>query len=174
MLKMIFIVLIMLVVTALILAALKPDNFSISRTVSIKATPEKIAPLISDFHNMQTWSAWEKVDPAMQRNYSGADRGVGAHYAWQGNKDIGSGSMEITESSLTKIAMKLDFTAPFEAHNMVEFTLTPNGDSTTVTHVMSGPSPYISKVMSLVFSMDKMVGTKFEEGLANLKANAEK
>jgi len=29
-------------------------------------------------------------------------------------------------------------------------------------------------VMSLVFSMDKMVGPKFEEGLANLKATAEK
>lgn len=174
MLKIIFIALIILLASALIFAAFKPDSFSISRTVNIKAPPEKIAPMINDFHNMQAWSAWEKVDPAMQRTYSGADNGVGARYAWQGNKDIGSGSMEITESSPTKIAMKLDFTAPFEAHNMVEFTLTPNGDSTTVTHTMSGPSPYISKVMSLVFSMDKMVGTKFEEGLANLKASAEK
>lgn len=174
MLKTILIALVVLVAIALILAALKPDSFSISRSVNIKAPPEKIVPLINDFHNMQTWSAWEKVDPAMQRTYSGAASGVGAKYAWQGNKNIGSGSMEITELTPTKIAMKLDFTAPFEAHNNVEFTLTPNNEGTVVTHVMSGPSPYISKVMSLVCSMDKMVSTKFEEGLASLKVAAEK
>jgi Polyketide cyclase / dehydrase and lipid transport len=173
-LKLILIALIVLVVIALILAAFKPNSFSISRAVNIKAPPEKIAPLINDFHHMQTWSAWEKIDPAMKRTYSGASSGVGAHYAWQGNKNIGSGSMKITESSPTKIAIKLDFTAPFEAHNMVEFTLTPSGDSTTVMQVMSGPSPYISKVMSMMCSMDKMVGTKFEEGLASLKVAAEK
>jgi hypothetical protein len=173
MLKIILIALIVLVVIALIMAALKPNSFSISRSVNIKAPPEKIFPLINDFHNMQAWSAWEKIDPAMKRTYSGAASSVGAQYAWEGNKNIGSGSMEITESSSTKIAMKLDFTAPMVAHNMVEFTLVPAGDSTTVTQVMYGPSPYISKAMSLVFSMEKMVGTKFEEGLASLKAIAE-
>jgi uncharacterized protein YndB with AHSA1/START domain len=173
MLKMIFIALIAALAIAMILAALKPDQFSISRSVVIKAPPEKIFPLINDFHNMQTWSAWEKIDPTMKRTYSGATSGVGAHYAWQGNKDIGSGSMEITESTPTKITMKLDFTAPFEAHNKVDFTLTPSGEGTTVKQEMYGPSPYVSKVMSLVFSMDKMVGPKFEEGLANLKATAE-
>lgn len=174
MLKTILIVLGSFVAVVLILAALKPDHFSITRSVNIKAPPEKIAPLINDFHQMQTWSAWERIDPAMKRTFSGAKSGVGAKYAWSGNKDIGSGSMEITESSPTKIAMKLDFTAPMEAHNMVEFTLTPIGDTTTVLHTMYGPSPYISKLMGLLLSMDKMVGTKFEEGLANLKAVAEK
>lgn len=158
----------------LILAATKPDSFRIERTISIKAIPEKIAPLINDFHHMQTWSAWEKVDPAMKRTYSGAASGIGAKYAWEGNKDIGSGSMEIMMSSPTKVAMRLDFTAPFVAHNMVEFTLTPNGESTIVTHAMFGPSPYFSKLISLVFNMDKMVGSKFEDGLAQLKVFAEK
>ncbi len=174
MLRLIILLLIALIAVVLILVALKPNRFSISRSVNIKATSEKIAPLINDFHNMQAWSAWEKVDPAMKRTYGGATSGVGAKYAWEGNKNIGSGSMEITESSPTKIAMKLDFTAPFAAHNMVEFTLSPSGDSVMVTQTMSGPSPYISKLMSLVCSMDKMVGSKFEEGLASLKAAAEK
>lgn len=174
MIKIIAIIILVIIAAVLVYAATKPDTFRIERSINIKATPEKIAPLINDFHNMQAWSAWEKVDPAMQRTYSGADSGVGAQYAWQGNKDIGAGSMEITESTPTKIAMNLDFTAPFEAHNKVEFTLTPNGDGSTVNHAMFGPSPYISKLMGLVFSMDKMVGTKFEEGLAALKTMAEK
>jgi hypothetical protein len=56
----------------------------------------------------------------------------------------------------------------------VEFTLVPEGNATVVTQAMYGPSPFISKVMSLVFSMDKMVGGKYEEGLLSLKALAEK
>ena len=70
--------------------------------------------------------------------------------------------------------MKLDMIKPMEAHNRVEFTLEPKGDATQVTWVMSGPSPYVAKVMSTVFSMDRMVGGEFEKGLADLKAQAEK
>ncbi len=174
MLRLIVIIIAIIIIALLVYAATRPDTFRIERSIHIKASSEKIVSLINNFHNMQAWSAWEKVDPAMQRAYSGADSGVGAKYAWQGNKEIGAGSMEITESTPTKIVMKLDFTAPFKAHNTVEFTLTPHGDGVTVTHAMFGPSPFISRLMGLVFSMDKMVGSKFEEGLATLKAIAEK
>jgi uncharacterized protein YndB with AHSA1/START domain len=175
MLNLILIVLIVLVTIVLILAATKPDTFRIERSINIKAPPEKIFPLIADFHQMNTWSAWEKVDPAMKRSFTGAESGKGAKYAWDGNKDIGQGSMEILEATpSSRVLFKLDFYKPFEAHNMAEFTLTPHGETTTVNHAMYGPSPYISKLMSLVFSMDKMVGSKFEEGLSSLKASAEK
>jgi hypothetical protein len=39
---------------------------------------------------------------------------------------------------------------------------------------MYGPSPFVAKLMGLFFSMDKMVGGKYEEGLAKLKALAER
>ena len=175
MIKTIVIVLALVVAALLIYAATKPDSFRIERTTTIKATPEKIFPLINDFHQWEAWSPWEKIDPALKRTYSGASSGKGAVYEWSGNKDIGQGRMEIVESTLpTKVALKLDFITPFEAHNMVEFVLVPQGDSTTVTQAMYGPSPYISKLMSLVFSMEKMVGGKYEEGLASLKSLAEK
>ena len=175
MLKLILIALILLIIIALILAVLKPNTFRIERSINIKAPPEKIFPLIADFHQMNAWSAWEKVDPAMKRSFSGAESGKGAMYAWDGNREIGQGSMEIVEATpSSSVLFKLDFYKPFEAHNMAEFTLTPHGETTTVNHAMFGPSPFISKFMSLVFSMEKMVGSKFEEGLANLKAIAEK
>jgi len=83
--------------------------------------------------------------------------------------------MEITESSApSRLEIKIDFMAPFEAHNTVSFTLVPQGQGTVVTQAMYGPRPFISKLMSLFFSMDKMVGSKYEEGLATLKALAEK
>jgi uncharacterized protein YndB with AHSA1/START domain len=175
MLKLILIVLVILIAIALILASTKPDTFRIERSVNIKAPPEKIFPLIADFHQMNRWSAWEKVDPAMKRSITGPESGKGAMYAWDGNKEIGQGSMEILEATpSTKVLIKIDFYKPFEAHNTVEFTLVPDGEATTVTHAMYGPNPFISKLMSLFFNMEKMVGPKFEEGLANMKAIAEK
>lgn len=162
-------------IMTLIYAATKPDSFRIERSIDIKAPPEKIFPLIIDFHHMNTWSAWEKIDPAMQRSFSGAESGKGAMYACDGNKKIGQGSMEILEATpSSNVLFKLDFYKPFEAHNMAEFTLVQHGETTTVSHAMFDPSPFISKLMSLVFSMDKMVGPKFEEGLSNLKMIAEK
>lgn len=175
MLKTILLTILAIVAAALIYAATKPDNFRIERSATIKAPPERIYPLIADFHQWEAWSPWEKIDPALKRTYSGAPGGVGAIYEWNGNKDVGQGRMEIVDTSPpSKVVLKLDFMKPFEAHNNVSFTLTRQQDeSTQVTQAMYGPSPYISKVMSLFFSMDKMVGEKYEEGLANLKAQAE-
>lgn len=175
MIKIILIIVIVMIVAVLIYAATLPDTFQIKRSISIKAPPDKIFPLINDLHSMQTWSAWEKVDPAMQRTYSGAASGVGAKYAWLGNREIGQGSMELTESiPPSKVSFNLDFIKPFEGHNTVDFTLVPNGESTVVTQTMNGSNPYIAKVMCLLFfNQDKMIGDKFEEGLAGLKITAE-
>ena len=175
MLGIVAIIIILAIVIVLILVAMRPSTFRIERSINVKASPEKIFPLIANFRQMNKWSAWEKVDPTMKRSYRGVESGKGAIYAWDGNKEIGQGSMEILESTpSSKVLIKIDFYKPFEAHNTVEFTLVPNGETTTVNHAMYGPSPYISKLMSLVFSIDKMVGSKFEEGLANLKMIAEK
>jgi hypothetical protein len=70
--------------------------------------------------------------------------------------------------------MKLDFLRPFEAHNIAEFILEPKGGATDVTWALHGPTPYVSKLMSVFISMDSMVGGAFEEGLGNLKSLAEK
>ncbi len=175
MLKMSLIVVALLVGGLLIFVATKPDSFRVERSTLIKAPPEKIFLLVNDLHQWEPWSPWEKLDPALKRVYSGANSGVGAIYEWLGNSKVGHGRMEIIESTAaSKVVLKLHFIKPFEAKNTVEFVLGKEGDSTRVTQAMYGPSPYISKLMSLVFSMDKMVGTKYEEGLGNLKNLAER
>ncbi|TDU32860.1 polyketide cyclase/dehydrase/lipid transport protein [Panacagrimonas perspica] len=174
MLKIILVVIVVAIAGVLAYAATRPDTFRVERSISIKAPPEKIFPLIDDLQAWTTWSPYEKKDPAMQRTFGSITQGRGATYAWNGNKEVGQGSMEITESTASsRVAMNLNFIAPFEAHNQVEFTLIPAGDSTTVTWALFGPSPFISKLMGLVFDMDKMVGTDFEAGLASLKGIAE-
>jgi uncharacterized protein YndB with AHSA1/START domain len=166
---------VVLVAGFLIYAATRPDAFRTERSASVKAPPEKIFALINDLHQWVSWSPWEKIDPALKRTHSGAASGKGAVYAWEGNNKVGSGSMEILDTiPASRITIKLDFIKPFEGHNTAEFKIERAGDSTTVTWAMFGPSPYLSKVMGLVFSMDKMIGDQFETGLANLKAIAEK
>ena len=175
MFKTIAITITVLIGVILVYAATRPDSFRIERSTSIKAPPEKIFPLINDFRQWEAWSPWEKIDPEIKRTYSGTTSGKGAVYEWHGNKDVGQGRMEIIDSlPPSRVALKLDFITPFEAHNSVDFTLATQGDTTIVTQAMYGPSPYIAKVMGLFFSMEKMVGQKYEEGLANLKAAAEK
>jgi uncharacterized protein YndB with AHSA1/START domain len=175
MLKAIVVVVVVGIAALLIFAATKPDTFRIERSASIKAPPDKVFALLTNFQGWGAWSPWEKKDPAMKRVHRGAASGKGAIYEWDGNKDVGQGRMEITDvSPPSKVVIKLDFIKPFEAHNIVEFTLEPKGDTTNVAWVMHGPSPYITKVMTLFFDMDQMVGKDFETGLANLKSVAEK
>ncbi|MDB5803050.1 MAG: polyketide cyclase / dehydrase and lipid transport family protein [Betaproteobacteria bacterium] len=182
MLKIALIVLILLVlavVVVLVIAMQKPDTFSVQRAILIKAPPEKIFPYINDLKAWTTWSPYEKKDPAMQRTLSAVTAGKGAVYEWNGNKNVGQGRMEILDAPApSKVVIKLDFLKPFEGHNTAEFTLVPQGDAsqptTQVTWLMHGPAPLMNKVMSTVMNLDKMIGDDFADGLANLKALAEK
>jgi hypothetical protein len=156
-------------------AATKPDDFRVTRSARIDAPSEKIFPLIDDFHRWPSWSPYEVKDSAMKRTLSGATSGKGAIYEWNGDSNVGTGRMEILQSSpASKVVIKLDFIKPFEGHNVAEFTLEPTGSATDVTWAMHGPTPFIGKVMHTIFDMDKMVGTDFAIGLANLKALTEK
>jgi hypothetical protein len=158
----------------LAIAATRPDQFQVTRNAVIKAPAPKIFALIDDLRSFNNWSPFEKKDPSAKGSYSGATRGVGAAYAWQGRK-VGAGRMEITASQAPhKLTMRLDFVKPFKAQNTAEFTLLPHGDAlTVVSWTLRGPSPYLSRLIGVVIDMDAMIGKDFEAGLANLKALTE-
>ena len=174
MLKKIGLVLVVLVAALLLFAATRPDSFSVERRIVVQAPPEKIQPFIADFHRWADWSPWEHLDPAMKRTFGGPQAGVGATYAWQGNKDVGSGRMEVKAAAPDQVRIQLDFIEPFEGHNMTDFVLTPKDGATEVRWVMSGPAPFISKLMGVFVSMDSMIGKDFEKGLAQMKDAAAK
>ena len=139
MFKLIAIAVVVLAAAVLIFAATRPDLFHVKRAIAIKAPPEKVFAFINDLHRWRDWSPFERRDPAMKISFNGAGSGKGAKYEWSGNDKAGKGSIEIVESLPTaKVAMKLELQKPIEAHNIVEFTLKANGDSTNVTWAMSG------------------------------------
>ena len=167
------VVLAIVVAVVLILAVTKPDVFRVQRAAAMQAPPERIFSLINDFHQWGNWSPWEHRDPAMKRTFSGNESGKGAVYAWDGNKNVGAGRMEILDAVLPKIVIKLDFIKPFEGHNTAEFTMLPRGGATDVTWTMYGATPLLGKVMHVFINMDRMIGKDFEAGLANLKKAVE-
>lgn len=155
-------------------AATRPDVFQVVRSTLIQAPPDRIFPLINDFHRWTEWSPYETKDADLKRVYGGAESGVGATYGWEG-KNTGTGTMEIVESATpSRLTIKLDFTRPFKASNIVDYTLVPEVGGTRVTWDIHGPNALIGKVISLFIDMDRMVGGDFETGLANLKTVAEK
>ncbi len=175
MIEKIVIAIVVVIVAILGYAVSLPDTFRVERSISIKASPEKIFSRINDFHRWAEWSPWENLDPHLKRTYRGLVPGAGSSYLWEGNDKVGAGSMEILVSEAPhKIGIKLDFIRPFEGHNTTEFTLAAKGEYTEVTWAMFGPSPYTSKLMGVFFSMDRIVGKDFETGLANLKTATEK
>ena len=174
MIKTILLVLGVAIALVLLLAAFRPDSFRIERSLAIQAPPEKIYPHLTDFRAWGAWSPWEKKDPALKRTFAGAERGVGSSYAWEGDK-VGQGRMEIAEATpASNVRIKLDFVSPLEAHNVVDFTLRPEGNKTVVRWSMQGPQPYLNKVIGIFMDIDRLVGRDFEAGLAALKAVAEK
>ena len=167
------IVIAVLVIAVLAVAASRPGTFQVRRSTTIKASPETIYPLISDWHAFLTWSPFEK-DPAMKRTFKGAAGAKGATYEWDGNNKVGAGRIEIIEAAApSRLVMQLDMIRPMKAQNTVEFTLAGKAGATEVTWSMQGSVPFMGKLMGLVMNCEKMVGSQFEEGLAKLKSLAE-
>jgi hypothetical protein len=155
-------------------AITQPDKFRVQRSATIDAPPEKLIGILTDLRRGAEWSPYEKKDPAMKKTFSGPASGAGARLAWDGNKDVGAGTLTVAEVTPSKITLDLDMTRPMTASNKVEYTLAQQGNATSMTWALYGPMPLISKVMCVFLNFDKMIGADMERGLNDLKALAER
>lgn len=164
------------VIAALLLYAVsRPDRFHVERSTTIQAPAERLHPLVNDLRQFNTWNPYARKDPAMQVQYRGPAAGPGAMLEFQGNKDVGKGRIGITASSApSSVTMQLDMFEPFEGHNVVTFSLVPEGNATRVTWAMDGPSPFVARLIGIFIDMDQMIGRDFEAGLSLLKSQAER
>ena len=162
------------IIAAIIIAAsAKPDTVHYERSIIIHAPPERILTHLVDFHKWGAWSPWEKMDPGMKREYSGAASGKGATYAWSGNGKAGEGSMEVMEVTTNAVNVDLRFIKPFRNECVIRFRCIPEAANTKLTWTMNGPNLFMGKVMGLFINMDRMIGKDFESGLVELKKQAE-
>jgi uncharacterized protein YndB with AHSA1/START domain len=171
MLKKILIGIAAVIVLFVIIVALQPGQYRVTRSATIPAAPAIVFDHVNDLHMWDAWSPWAKLDPAMKTTFEGPQSGTGASYAWVGNKQVGEGKMSITESKANELVqLKLEFIKPFASTATTEFTFKPEGDQTSVTWSMAGDKNFISKAFCLFMNMDKMIGGDFEKGFAGLKA----
>lgn len=166
----------LIIVVFVIVVATRSADYQVERKITISAPASVIFAKINDFHEWQQWSPWEKLDPHMKKTYSGPAAGVGAAYAWDGNKNVGKGQMTILESHPNeKVIIKLEFLEPWAAINTTTLSITPAAaGSFTLTWQMAGHHNFMGKAVSLFMNMDKMIGADFDKGLQSLKALAEK
>jgi hypothetical protein len=150
------------------------DTYTVVREIDVSAPPERVHSAIVDYREWRHWSPWEELDPELNRTYSGPESGVGSVYEWQGNRKAGAGRMEIITDSPHEVGSALQFIKPFKASSTTTFTLEPNDGGTHVTWTMVGQRTFMSKVMGIFTSMDKLVGKDFEKGLAQLRAYVER
>ncbi len=174
MLKKFLVALAAIVLVFIVVVAMRPADFRITRTTTIAVPAEIIFQNVNDLHKWEAWSPWAKLDPSMKQTHEGAAAGVGAIYSWDGNNDVGAGRMTITESRTNEaILIRLEFIKPFAAVNDTEFTFKSEENQTVVTWTMSGKNGFMAKAFCLFMNMDKMVGGDFEKGLVQMKTVAE-
>lgn len=160
------------VVSALI--ALQPSDFRVARSANMSAPPEAVFAQLNDFHNWDAWSPWAKLDPDAKSTYEGPTSGEGSIFHWDGDSNVGAGSMTILDSQPNEMVhIKLDFIRPLEGTSDVYFTLKPEGDQTNVTWSMEGKNGFMGKAISLVIDCDKMMNEQFDKGLASIKSIVE-
>jgi hypothetical protein len=157
------------VVAILVLASMKPDEFYVTRGAVIHAPPVVVFEKVNNLQNWNSFSPWAKLDPDAKIAFEGPQAGEGAIFRWDGDRNVGAGSMMITESRPTELVkFRLDFLRPFEDTTTTDFIFHPDNAGTYVTWSMYGKNTFFSKILSVVMDCDKMIGDFFEEGLANL------
>jgi hypothetical protein len=155
-------------------AVTQPDTFRVQRAATINAPAEKLTGILTDLRRGAEWSPYEKKDPAMKKTFSGPASGPGAKLEWDGNRDVGAGSLTVADVTPSKVTLNLAMTRPMNANNIVEYSFAPQGNATTMTWAMHGPMPLISKVICVFMNFDRMIGADMERGLQDLKALAER
>ena len=163
-----------IVVLFLIVVAMQPSEFRVTRSASVATGPAEVFPHVNELRKWDAWSPWTKLDPNAKNSFEGPAAGTGAAMTWAGNNEVGEGRMTITESRPNELVrFRLEFYKPMAGTSDAEFTFKPQGNQTEVTWTMTGKNNFIAKAMCMVMNMDKMIGGQFEQGLASLKSIAE-
>lgn len=158
---------------ALFMASCSPTEYQVKREMVIDAPSSIVFEQVNNHSNRIAWSPWESKDPEMTKSYEGPESGLGAIYKWSGNEDVGTGMLEITESTpSTFIKSELAFTEPWESSSTVEWTFEEGSDGTRAVWTISGELPGFMFWMGQE-EMDEAMAEDLENGLQNLKTICE-
>ncbi|EDM81960.1 hypothetical protein PPSIR1_05818 [Plesiocystis pacifica SIR-1] len=163
-------VLVLAVVVVLAMAAMKPDQIAVERSLVMKGTPADVKPFASDYTKFTTWIPWTELDPDQTMEFSDPPSGVGAWYTWSGNDDVGSGRMEILSVGDAEVVHRLTFIEPFASVAESTVRMKDAGEGQVeVTWAFVQDADFGTKLMTVFLDMDAMLGADFDKGLARMK-----
>jgi effector-binding domain-containing protein len=168
-LKVLGIILAVVVVLIIILAIALPTKYNVERSITIDAPKNIIFEQVSHFKHFIKWNPWSKMDPNLSYEITGTDGTVGAVYSWSGNDSVGIGSLTNISVTEDRIDQKLDFTAPWEAHDDNYYIFEDSPEGVKVTWGMDGNLDRPMNIMGLFMNMEEMIGSEYEKGLESLK-----
>lgn len=156
-----------------------PGKSHIERSTQINAPVDTVFNLVGNLKNWEKWSPWHKMDPEMKITYTGPESGTGAAYAWDSGKwSVGSGKLTIGEYIPNqKIETLMNFMED-ESTTKGGFLFTPADNGTQITWYVDIDGKEQGGIHNVTggwmkLMMDGMMKKHFDDGLANLKAEAE-
>lgn len=157
----------------LTLAILGPDVISFQRHIQIDATRQRVFQEMSYLGNFNNWSPWAILDPQMTSSVKGDDAAVGATYTWEGNDQVGAGTMTIEKIQAdSMVLLQLHFLKPWpvEGHYQLIVSSLP-ADSTDLTWTFEVQIPFTQRPIMYFVDLEKSLSKDLETGLGNLRKN---
>lgn len=166
--KYILLLLLILIIGFSIYIAVQPNNFNVTRTLTINAPQSVVYNNVIDFKNWEAWNSWVEADPEMTITFPEKTEGIGGSYSWE--DDDGIGTMKtIASTPMTSVTQDMQFGD--NPTSKVTWNFKPNDDgSTEVTwNIIGEDLPFDFKVYTMLMgSMEKQIGPHFERGLTLL------
>lgn len=145
---------------------LLPQSVLVERSAVINADAAAVFPYLNNLEKFHSWSPWADMDPNMQVEFSGPEKGVGASMSWSSSK-VGDGAQRVIVSERDRrVVTELEFDG--KKGGEAEFELVPQGASTQV--IWRFRSDFGANPVARYFGLliDRMLGEQFETGLAKL------
>jgi len=163
--------LVVIIVAAVGVAFVLPQNVHVERSTVIGAAPDQVFAVVNDLTRAKDWGPWYKRDPNMELALEGPPQGVGAKIKWKSETE-GEGSQEIVESeAFSTVKTRLDFGDQGTAEATFRLETAEGGTNVTWSFDTDVGMNPVMRYMGLMF--DSWIGKDYEEGLANLKALVE-
>lgn len=164
-LKYIFLLLLLTLVSLSVFVATQKGNFTVERSKIINSPKSAVFSYVNDYRNWEDFGSWMTDDAEMKIVYPQKTIGVGASYSWEG-KD-GAGEMKtIFVKENDSIAQKMDYDGTVSD---VFWSFKDTLGGTKVTWKTTGKMSFAFKIYTaLNGGVDKIIGRMYENSLANL------
>jgi len=169
--KKVLYVILALVCIYLVLCLVGASDMRVERAATINAPASAVQATLTDYSVFSKWSPWSEKDPNMKITLEGEAGKPGHKYYWEGNKEVGKGSMTFNGMSGDSVLQTLSFDGMGDS-KVYMITKEENG-ATNLTWGMYSKTPFLGRAFMMFMNMDKMMGPDFEKGLANLKTLVE-